>query len=124
MAEGAKPGSSRLANLQRAGIETAVLRHDCDGYIRCRVCGCTECEPCDPPCAWEEGEADLCTICAAAVDTVTSWYLSVNRPSLAALKREVYAAIGRERAGQVAYQSISEKLARLDRDVEHAEGRA
>ncbi|TMJ19003.1 MAG: hypothetical protein E6G92_04105 [Alphaproteobacteria bacterium] len=27
----------------------------------CRVCGCTWCDPCDPPCSW--AEIDLCTAC-------------------------------------------------------------
>jgi hypothetical protein len=67
----------------------ATLRHDRDGYIRCRVCGCTEREPCDPPCSREEGEADLCTLCAAAVNILTSWREGAHRPNLAALRREV-----------------------------------
>lgn len=29
---------------------------------RCRVCGCTENHPCDPPCSWVE--PDLCSECA------------------------------------------------------------
>lgn len=28
----------------------------------CRLCGCTEVTPCEPPCGWAEG--DLCTSCA------------------------------------------------------------
>jgi hypothetical protein len=99
-----------------------VLRHDRDGYIRCRVCSCTEREPCEPSCSWVE--ADLCSLCAEVAEALTTWYLSANRPSLAALRREVDAAIGRERAGQLAHQSISEKLARLGKDAKHAEGRA
>ena len=29
----------------------------------CRSCGCTWCDPCDPPCSW--AEADLCTACVS-----------------------------------------------------------
>jgi hypothetical protein len=31
----------------------------------CRVCGCTWCDPCDPPCSW--AEIDLCTACVGRV---------------------------------------------------------
>ena len=34
------------------------------GEPRCRVCHCTELEPCEPPCGWHE--SDLCTACAIA----------------------------------------------------------
>jgi hypothetical protein len=67
----------------------AVLHHDRDGYIRCRVCGCTEREPCDPPCSWAPGEADLCSNCEAAVLVVTCWLEGAHRPYWAALLREV-----------------------------------
>jgi hypothetical protein len=65
-----------------------VLRHDRDGYIRCRVCSCTEREACNPPCSWVEGEADLCSNCLAAVLVVTCWLEGAHHPSLSALKRE------------------------------------
>jgi len=31
------------------------------GDRACRVCGCTEYEPCEPPCGWADEE--LCTAC-------------------------------------------------------------
>jgi hypothetical protein len=59
---------------------------DRDGYVRCRVCGCTEREPCEPPCAWFD--ASLCTLCAMASEALAEWTLGAHRPSRAALWRE------------------------------------
>ena len=69
----------------------AILRHDRDGFIRCRVCGCTEREPCNPPCSWAPGAADLCSTCADIVLIVAEWRAVAHRASWAALKREVEA---------------------------------
>ena len=65
------------------------MKRDRDGLIRCRVCGCTELEACDPPCAWFD--ADLCTSCALVVEALASWMEGAHRPSWAALVREVAA---------------------------------
>ncbi len=68
------------------------VRRDRNGLVRCRVCGCTETEPCDPPCAWEQGEEDLCTGCAGLVQALLYWRIEgAPHPSLAALLREVQA---------------------------------
>jgi hypothetical protein len=57
---------------------------------RCRVCRCTEVEPCNPPCAWEPGEPDLCTTCAEVIRIVRQWREEeAVQPSFAALQREV-----------------------------------
>jgi hypothetical protein len=69
----------------------AVLRHDRDGLVRCRVCDCTDREPCNPPCAWVE--ADLCSNCWNAVAHVYNWALAAHRFSWVALTREVKARI-------------------------------
>jgi hypothetical protein len=55
---------------------------------RCRVCRCTEIEPCLPPCGWEHGEQDLCTNCAEVIRKVQDWLIGGLHPSWAALKRE------------------------------------
>lgn len=78
------------------------VKVDRDGYVRCRVCGCTEREPCNPPCAWVETGTrratkagisidldDLCTNCADAVNAMVEWFDCARRPSMAALMREV-----------------------------------
>ena len=58
--------------------------------MKCRVCRCTEYEPCDPPCAWEC--AGLCTTCADAARAIRAWREAGLRPSMKALMREVKAA--------------------------------
>ncbi len=55
---------------------------------RCRVCKCTEMEPCCPPCAWEPGEPDLCDNCARIIRAVRNWLEAGLRPSWAALLKE------------------------------------
>lgn len=44
-----------------------------DERQRCRVCGCTLYEPCDPPCSW--AEPDLCSNpeCVTAASDGLSW---------------------------------------------------
>lgn len=63
------------------------IKRDKDGNVRCRVCGCTEREPCNPPCAWHF--PDLCTTCAVVVESLVVWSEAVERPSWTKLKREV-----------------------------------
>ncbi len=71
------------------------MKFDRHGNVRCRVCGCTDYEPCNPPCAWYKN-ADLCTTCAAAARDLMNWRRQLAawreaalRPNLAALTREV-----------------------------------
>lgn len=54
--------------------------------IRCRVCGCTEVDPCNPPCGWFE--ADICTTCALAAEALHGWMQAARRANKAALWRE------------------------------------
>ncbi len=65
------------------------IKVDRDGLVRCRVCRCTEREPCFPPCAWVRGTPDLCDGCLEAVVAVIAWQQDAHRPSKAALFREV-----------------------------------
>jgi predicted Fe-S protein YdhL (DUF1289 family) len=60
------------------------MKHDKNGLVRCRVCGCTEIEPCDPPCSWVE--VDLCSGCWDTVAALVRWREGARRPSMAALK--------------------------------------
>lgn len=68
---------------------TAPVKRDRDGLIRCRVCGCTEVDPCFPPCSWVQGQPDLCSTCAVAVSTLVAWHSEARRANLAALLREL-----------------------------------
>lgn len=60
---------------------------------KCRVCKCSELQPCCPPCGWERGEDDLCTTCAEVIRRVRGWLIDAHRPSFAALRRESHALV-------------------------------
>ena len=47
------------------------IKMDKDGMVLCRVCGCTEFQPCCPPCAWVE--TDLCSLCAMVAEALSTW---------------------------------------------------
>ena len=52
------------------------VRFDRKQKVKCRVCGCTMTQPCDPPCCWAPDErGDLCSTCAAASLVVAEWML-------------------------------------------------
>ena len=53
---------------------------------RCRICACTEREPCEPLCSWFE--EDLCTSCALVIEAVAVWMVGAHRPVLAKMLRE------------------------------------
>lgn len=71
-----------------ARVETAVKR-DRDGLTRCRVCGCTGREACNPPCGWADGS--LCTNCFRAVSALREWKERAHRDNMTALLRELEA---------------------------------
>lgn len=75
-----------------AAAPAVCVRTDSNGFVRCRVCGCTEVDPCNPPCGWAEG--DLCTGCRDAAEAVVEWRLGARRANKAALLREVERRIG------------------------------
>lgn len=54
---------------------------------KCRVCGCTEMNACNPPCAW--AEPDLCTGCRDIAVALVEWERSAVKPNRHALRREV-----------------------------------
>jgi len=78
-----RPHQAKAAAL----IAAAGVKRDRDGLIRCRVCGSTEREACDPPCSW--AEPDLCTGCADGVDALVEWFEGARKANLTALLREV-----------------------------------
>jgi hypothetical protein len=57
--------------------------------MKCRICGCTEREPCNPPCSWARGEGDLCSTCDEMTDSLVAWHLAAFKPTLTRLVREV-----------------------------------
>ncbi len=59
------------------------------GETCCRMCGCSETKPCNPPCSWVDG--DLCSGCFDVARAVVAWKQSAYRPSMPALLREVQA---------------------------------
>jgi len=62
------------------------VRIDKDGFVRCRVCGCTESDACADMCSWIE--QDLCSTCSRAVDAMVEWHENARRVNLTALVRE------------------------------------
>ena len=70
------------------------IKVDRDGFVRCRVCGCTECEPCEPPCSWIEGvdkgkrRGPLCSGCAQTLKAMVEWSEGAHRPNVSALLRD------------------------------------
>jgi hypothetical protein len=66
------------------------IKRDRNGLTRCRVCGCTELEACNPPCGWAPGEDDLCTNCAATVQVMATWQEGAHRANISALLRELH----------------------------------
>ena len=70
------------------------VRRDRHGLTRCRVCGCTDVDPCADGCSWMNKYSDLCTTCAVAAEAVVDWFLSARRPNQAALWREVDEQLG------------------------------
>ena len=59
------------------------------GFLKCRVCGCTERAACNPPCGWQQDELDLCTGCADAVHALWVWADGAHRPKIPALIQEL-----------------------------------
>jgi hypothetical protein len=80
------PGATATADPDTK-IRDAVAKHRSLSTARCRVCGCTEREPCNPPCAWM-GKEDLCTTCATAVAALVEWAEAALRANMSALMRE------------------------------------
>jgi hypothetical protein len=80
----AKPASKRKAAIE-AHLHVATDRR---GFVKCRVCGCTEDRACDPPCSWVDGEADLCTTCGETLLQMRAWFEDCWKPSWRNLMKE------------------------------------
>jgi hypothetical protein len=63
------------------------IKVDRDGLMRCRMCSCTEREPCNPPCAWMDG--DICDSCWFQAVALVDYFETAHRPNMRALLREV-----------------------------------
>lgn len=53
---------------------------------KCRVCGCTQTNACNPPCSW--AEPALCSTCARTARAIRDWMGEAVKPSRTALWRE------------------------------------
>jgi hypothetical protein len=69
-------------------LEKVESKYTKDGFLKCRVCGCSEFEPCEPPCSWVP-HTDICDSCHEVATTIRLWMVGAHRPSVAALLREV-----------------------------------
>lgn len=72
-------------------VDRAGVGVDANGFVRCRVCGCTEVNACFPACGWDED--NLCSSCAGAADELANWMARAVKPNVAALKREASARL-------------------------------
>jgi hypothetical protein len=55
---------------------------------RCRLCRCSEREPCNPPCGWDCEDRTLCTNCGLVLNVIANWLISAHRPSVSAMLRD------------------------------------
>jgi len=62
------------------------VKCDRNGFVRCRVCGCTEVDACANGCSGADG--DLCSTCDEAVSALAVWFHDARRVNWAALRRE------------------------------------
>jgi len=62
--------------------------------MRCRVCGCTEENACNPPCGW--AFANLCTNCSSVASAIAEWMDSAVRANFTGLIREARAIFADE----------------------------
>jgi hypothetical protein len=88
-----------MATKKKGGsAEPRVIKTDRHGFVRCRVCGCTEIDACANGCGWVD--EDLCITCNNAVLAVGDWMENARRPTWAGLRREVdrLLQLGRGRA--------------------------
>jgi hypothetical protein len=51
----------------------------------CRVCHCSQDQPCDPPCSWEPYANSLCTNCAFAIRRLQDWSAGAHTPNFGRL---------------------------------------
>ena len=64
--------------------------------MKCKVCGCTEKKPCDPPCGWSDIAPNLCTACEDAADALVEWAMG-SRGHMAGLMRVFNERLGARR---------------------------
>lgn len=71
--------------------QSTTVRRDRNGFIKCRVCGCTEVDACPSGCAWVE--MDLCSVCSGTAfqvaEMILRWRENCRRANKAALDREI-----------------------------------
>jgi hypothetical protein len=90
MANKKTPVDQGLERLKKSGVS-----RDANGFVRCRVCGCTEIDACPGGCGWADG--NLCTVCDAAAQALVGWMYDSRRSNRAALWREVAKQMGTQR---------------------------
>ena len=90
MAE-AKTDRRQSASVKQSTAAAPKYLHDRNGLLRCRVCRCSDREPCNPPCGWDpdDNRGDLCTSCSGVIEHMLVWFDYAHRPTKAALMREL-----------------------------------
>jgi predicted Fe-S protein YdhL (DUF1289 family) len=80
-------GGLRAAEIAAMSDETSTFKRDRNGLVRCRVCGCTEIDPCANACSWVE--FDLCSTCYTAREALLEWHEQARRANWKALLRSL-----------------------------------
>ena len=72
------PSSITIQALCELYTGPKTVRELCHTLNRtCRVCRCTDAEPCRAGCAWINPYADLCTTCDALAEALVDWLDSI-----------------------------------------------
>jgi hypothetical protein len=79
-----------------------------DPLQKCRVCGCSHFEPCNPPCSWVKGQ-DLCSACDEAAKDLMSYFRRALHYRPGSLMREVNSRVGRSASGRMVRVPVSRK---------------
>ncbi len=82
--------TSKTADRKRVPSRDRKIHQNPNDLSKCRCCGCSEMEPCNPPCGWARGKGNLCTSCDDLAGNIREWMEEVAvAPNLAQLTLEV-----------------------------------
>ena len=66
--------------------------------MKCRICGCTEDRPCEPPCSWAHGgkRGPLCSVCEEFIRSLRVYWESsgASKAGVARAYDDMLASLG------------------------------
>ena len=78
--------------------------------MKCKVCGCTEKDPCQDyrgkACGWSDIEPNLCTACEDEADALVEWAMGSFRRNVGALMRVFKERLGAQRIPYVLTEKV------------------